>query len=256
MTLWWHFFRADLTRCLGAPTFALAVLLIGGTRLVGIVQEVLIVGDVNVLYLHALGEFSVAVTFLGPLVYSTAFVSDYQSGFMSYCVKRGSIPGYAWSKISCVALTSALATVLGLGLFYGLLAIRFPIVQPDGTVQSLGSIAPYGALLLTGHPRLYLAVMTLLDALLSAVLAASAICLSCFIPNLFVALCSPILVYYLAINAFPYGRLSPYRVLVTASVDMGGVGLSLLYAAAYAAACVAVLGFIFAWGVRRRVAYG
>ena len=256
MKNWRRAFCSDMARCFHAPRFALAVMMIAGIRILGVVQEIRLVGQTNVLYLHHVGEFGIATIFLGPLVYSTAFVSDYQNRFTPYCVKRSSVAGYAWGKICCAALGGAAATALGLLIFYLLLAVRFPLVEADSMLETLSDVAPFGALLLGAHPFAYFAAMTLLDALRAAVLAASAVFVSCLIPNVFVALCSPILVYYLAVNAFPYGWLSPYRVLVTASVDMGGVGASTLYAVGYALLWVALMGAAFCHGVRRRVEHG
>ncbi len=52
MKNWWQSLRSDMVRCLCAPRFALAILMITGIRILGIVQEVYFVGVASVLYLH------------------------------------------------------------------------------------------------------------------------------------------------------------------------------------------------------------
>jgi len=256
MKKWIHALRMDMFRCFCSPPIYLAVLASAAVMLTGVMQTILLFSDLNVLYLVVGQEFSVIPFVLCALPFATTFCADYRNRFIWYSVQRSSVPGYAWGKITCTAVCSGIAAALGIALFIAVLTARFPLIGYDSAFEARSSIAPYGELLLGSHPIAYFLCKLLCEAMFAAILATAALTISCFIPNIFVALVSPIICFYAAINAAPYGWLSPYRLFITTSVDMGGPARSMLYTFAYTVCCIGILGAIFLIRLKRRVEHG
>ncbi len=248
--------RMDLNRCFRSPLFMLSAIAITILKVIGVLQEIQIVGETSILYLTRAQQLGMVSLFFGVIPYSTVYCMDYLNRFDIYSISRASVSSYTWSKIICAALSACLVTVIGNMLFYGALALKFPIIESDGMFDSLSQSLPFGPLLISSYPVLYLLCLALMDSFLSTVLASLAVTVSSFIPNIFVALSSPIIFFYTIVNIPVEGPLSMYRVLVLMNVNIGSPVLSLLYAAIYTIILISILGVVFNYGVKRRLRHG
>lgn len=249
--------RVDLFRGISSPFLFLSIIAITVVQLSGVFNEIQLTGETNVLYLYRRHKLDLISLFLAAMPYSTAYCTEYRSRFARYSIQRSSAFDYAWAKMISSSLLGCLATFLGVSLFLFTLALRFPLMdKTDSMYEVFSDIGPYGSLLKGSHPGLYFLFMAANRSLMASVLAAIATASSAFIPNLFVVLSSPIISYYFVMHALPMGLWNPYDVYRAINIGVGGPLTSMLYAIFFAMAWIYLLGWIFYWGVKRRIENG
>lgn len=254
MKKWRSAFRMDCFRCFHSPFFYVAIILFICIWISEIAQD-LILSRGNISVLHAF-DWRTTGALLSALPFATTFCEDYRNRYIWYCLQRTSTQAYAWSKIFSTALFSAIANFTASMLFVGLLDLHYPLIGTVDSIAAYVSMVPYGGLLMGSCPFLYFVSVAICESLLIALLAIIALNVSCLIPDFYVTLATPIISYYIIINACPDGWLSPYRIFVTRSINVGGSVFSLLYAAGFTACCILILGFLFNFLLQRRVAHG
>lgn len=249
--------RLNAAQCFSSAPFWLSSLAFAVVLLLGVWKEWR--PGYDVLYLHNLQEFEVIMVFIAALSYSASFCIDWRYHFSPYAIQRSSIAAYAWAKYITSALGGALSVLLGKTLYFGVLMVTSPLIEQGSSVlEAYACVPPFGYLLYGNAPMLFFALMVLLTSIEASMYASIAMAVSAFIPNLFVALSSPIFLYYLSINWISRSRyrINPLYIYSNISVDMGGFIPSLLYAAGYAFVVCLLGGLLFCWGVKRRVVHG
>lgn len=250
-------FRMDIHRALRSPLFYLTIIAFTLVQLAGVWQEITLIGESNVLYLYYAGNFPTASLMFAALPFATAFCTEWRCHFTPYAMKRSSVYAYAWSKMASATLAGGLAVVLGYVLFFGILALRFPLMTPGSNIYDvLVRSSPYGSLLQNGQTLLFFAAILLCHALSAMIFAGVTVTISGFIPNLFVALAAPMLFYYVNLNAIPNDWINLLSVLDIFGTKFGGMTLTMLYQIAYTTGTLAIFGWIFFVGIQRRLRHG
>lgn len=251
--------RSDLYRCLSSPLFALSVIMIAASQLLGSLSEMRIFSRMDVLYYYSAQEFDIAPILLAAMPFSAAFCMDYKNRFVRYSAQRSSIKAYAWSKTAVCALSGGLAVMLGMTLFFAIMRLRFPLIDPSSSIfESRVTYMPFGPLLGTRFPWTYFAMLVIMQSLGAMIYSSVAMAVSGWAPNLFVALSSPILFYYLLVNGVPQAiwHFNPLYIYHNMTVDVGGIGKTIAFALIYMLSSVAILGTLFEIGMRRRLLNG
>lgn len=148
--------------------------------------------DVVYLFASSIGGGTLfIITGILPLFsFSTSFASEWEQGATSFWLIRTGVRNYSINKILVSALTGFLTTCLGMLLFILLLRIRFPLFVFNNTGD------PYTYLLDDGKPMIYLIFNIFHYSLSSALFAVTALWVSTYIPNRFIALASPLALYF------------------------------------------------------------
>ncbi len=254
-------FSTDLKRQLFSSSFAIMIIIVALSYLVSIIDEMKYAWNSkgsDVLYFwdiaQNIGYFTSISILCCTAINCTSFLNDYHSNYYRSCVMRSGKLNYTLSKyLSCV-VTGGLILALGLDLFLMILRIKFPIISEESSylemyVRSSDRIFT-GKLLYDGNYIGFFGVYTLLAFLFGALWSAVGICLSAFLTDKYVASFSPYVIWY-ASRGILSGRFRT-EVVFNGNYNIGGIGGSILWAAAYFGMVILVLGIIFCRKAERR----
>lgn len=254
MTAFLKAFLTDLKRRIFSPCFAIMTVVAALGYLISSIDEMRYAWDysgADVLYFwdiaQNIGYFTSISILCCTALNCTSFLNDYHSNYYRSCVLRSGKLNYTLSKyLSCV-ITGGLTLALGLVMFILVLRVRFPLIAADSSylelyVRSSDSIFT-GELLRDGHYIGFFAIHTLLAFLFGTLWSAVGICMSAFITDRYVASFSPYIIWYTSRGVL--SGIFKTEAVFNGNYNIGGVGESILYAAAYFGMVIIVLGVIF-----------
>lgn len=151
---------------------------------------------IDVIYLYGMGTGGGSLflmTGILPLFpFATTFASEWEQRATSFWTVRTGIRNYAVSKVLASALSGFLTTAVGLNLFFLLMRINLPFFSASSTGDA------YATLLDQDMPIRYLLYHVTHISLTSALFAVIALWVSTYLPNKFVTVAAPLVIYFVA----------------------------------------------------------
>ncbi len=200
--------------------------------------------------LIGLSMFKKLIVLLVSVPYASSFCSDWNCQYIKPVVLRGGINKYAWSKVLVCGLSAFCVALFGMLLFAATLALRFPFYVPDENKPFL-----YETLLSGPFPLAYLLVIICIFSLAAALWAVTGLACSAYIPNRFVAICTPLVFSYVLeeFTAIFPKYLNIYY--LTRGEDVIGQGplLTFFYTVGVFLVLIVLVGLLFRRTVMRRV---
>lgn len=182
--------------------------------------------------------------------FATSFASEWEQRATSFWMIRTGIRTYSVSKIIMTALTGFLVTALGFWLFILLLAIKYPLLSFISTGDA------YVGLLEAEAPVKYLLFHITHTSLTSALFAVTALWVSTYIPNTFVTIASPLVIYMIAHRFTSQLEIPEYLkalTIVETTYDAGSPISTLLLKLVTVVVLCMLMGFMIVRQIRRRV---
>ncbi len=142
------------------------------------------------------------MTILAAIPFAASYSIEQNSRFFYYKISRCKRTDYYISKIGVAALYGGMATLLGSLLFILALSTYMPLVTPAKLLEM--TPLPYYDALVVGNGKLYFAIVLFLAFLSGALWGSTGMCASAFIPNPYVAVCSPFIIKFFLVEL---GRL-------------------------------------------------
>ena len=191
--------KVDLHRAVFSRAFLLTVLLLMGWLFFNLLfytenvwTRVDIVTQLNSATSGAFGLAELLLA-IATVPYAWSYVQDRNSGFEAQALQRVGFRAYGFSKILSVGLSAFLAAITSIALFLGILYARGLNVLPSHPLSESG----YIWIIPNGGVFLYYLVHAVVTGLGAAMAAVVALAVSTMVPNVYVALMSPLLWYYI-----------------------------------------------------------
>lgn len=185
--------KIDLWRAFGSKMFFIGVLCTVGILYLNISWDNL--ANPNVIYIVAgipWGSQVQTIFICGAIPYATAYLSDYNSGYIRPLVIRSNLQNYLRSKVFATSLSGLSAIFLGKLLFALTLWTTYPLVTEYTSMDPIGIDILYSI-----SPWAYLLADALLYALAGAGFAAMALLVSSLTHNAFVTIMSPLVLFFM-----------------------------------------------------------
>lgn len=267
MRILWGNLRSDIERSFYGPSFAVAVAGVAISMLLGCTSELQYFKgqamDVLTFFgmTHSFG-FAQMLPVFCALPFATCFCTDWNNMFIKPCCVRGSTGAYAASKVLTCALAGAIAIGFGQILYLWILSLFLPIYSPD--IEKNFSVPVFNDLVVGGNSvPLYFLYRILIWMAFFALFAVIALWISTYIPNVFVVLSTPVIIFFLisTIDSSILGTVSensPYRyisfnTLYNANLNMGDDLKSLLYPIGLCVLLISVFGVAISANMKRRI---
>lgn len=254
MTSFLKAFLTDIRCRIFSSSFAIMMIIAALSYLLSSIDEMKYAWDysgADVLYFwniaQNIGYFTSISILCCTAINCTAFLNDYHSNFYRNCVLRSGKLSYTLSKfLSCVVI-GGLTLALGLVIFILILRIKFPLIAENSSyleqyIRSSDSMFT-GKILESRHYIGFFVVQTLLAFLFGALWSAVGICISAFITDKYVASFSPYIIWYTSRRIL--SGIFKTGAIFNGNYNVGGVGGSILWAAAYFGTIIIVLGIFF-----------
>ncbi len=200
-------------------------------------------------------DFCLVISIMGAVPFAANFADEWKNGAITYYVTRCGVKKYAAVNVTVCAASSIITVTAGMMIF--VFAFHFVAWPLDECDISSWFGRPYGAIAAAGFPYLYILARTIVFAAGNSVAAVFGMTFSAFIPDKYVAICTP-LIFMTTIQTFAtmnpdlFNLIFPY--LMKSWVPMfGNPLLELLYTLAYFAVFIVIFGVIFMKAVERRV---
>lgn len=251
----------DLRRAFLSRGFWVAVVAMCTVYYAGIWNQIKFSEDFLYLFKYSLDASSLdpIITMICVLPYTNSFCSDWNSQYLKFVVIRSDKKSYGISKVIACALSSGCAIALGMILFFMTLIPWIKFVSPTAanfkffSTQTLG-----GGLLLQGHYLLYFLTYVYLVFLTGAFWSVFGLSVSAYMPNKFVALCSPFIaekILFIITSKFPvWLRLD--KITQGSCIINGSYFISLSYATIIYTILTIGMGMLFVKAAKRRMANG
>lgn len=216
----------------------------------------------DILYLYKIAAeasgIGTLVIILCVLPYTNSFCTDWNSQYIKFITIRSDIRNYGISKVISCALSSGCAIAAGMILFFISLMPWIKLVSTSaGNFQSFATQTLGGIYLMQGHYVLYFAVYVYLAFLAGAFWSVIGLCASAYLPNKYVALCTPFIAYSV-VNIITAGFPVWLRLnrIAEGSFIMNGTFLSLAYVTLLYSILIICIGLLFVNTVKRRLSNG
>lgn len=195
---------------------------------------------------------------LAALPYAHSFADEYQTGYLWQSMPRQGVIPYALHKFMSVTLAGALSVGLGMALFAVLVSILY---LPSDPASNPALILPledtiwrnlYGVW--GGLP--FFIVQIILAMLFAMVWSGVGLLISAFIPNRYMAVAAPLVVYYALSSLCQLTGLhflDPAEMLV--QNDLIGYNLGFSYIIGCQISFILLLALAFIWRIRGRYRY-
>lgn len=259
--------RADFRRAFITPVFIIAVLGTTIALFLGCASELEYLDglQVDVLTLFGLTQafgFSQMLPVFCALPFATCFCSDWNSQYIKACCFRSSKGKYAASKVVSCALAGGVAVALGEGLYLWILSFFMKVYDP--VIERNFTIAVFNDLVAGGSNVMqYFIYRILIQAAFFAVFAVFALWISTYMPNVFVVLATPVVLYFilytvdttiLSITADnSLYRYISFNTLFNANLNMGNDIKSFLYPIGVCLVLVILFGILTVQNIGRRI---
>jgi len=250
----------DLRRAFLSSGFWMAAIAMCVLYYMGIWNQIKFAEDFLYLFKYStdISGLNPLITMLCVLPYTNSFCSDWNSQYSKFIVIRSGQENYSISKCIACALSSGCAISLGMILFFISSIPWIKFVSPVAanfqffSTQTLG-----GSFLLHGQYSLYFLSYVYLAFLAGAFWSVVGLCISAYIPNKFVALCTPFIaarILFFITAKFPvWLRLDK---ITEGSCIINGTFLSLSYATLIYVLFIIGACLLFLYEVKRRMANG
>lgn len=250
----------ELQRSLCSISFLIASLGVCTVYYLGAWGEIQHASDLLYLFRYSTqaSAFSMLIVLFCTVPYSTSFCTDWNSRYIRLCVIRSGYNKYSFAKVLACAVSSGFSIVLGMVLFFLSLAPWVSIVsKTSSNFQIFADTTLGGIFLINGQHIIYFVIYIYLGFLKGALWGVLGLYISTYIPNKFVAIFTPFIVYYL-INILTYSfpvwlrlnRISDGLCIIE------GTLISLVYATVLFMGLTFVLGLLFVRTSKRRLADG
>ncbi|MCB8818088.1 hypothetical protein [Desulfosporosinus shakirovi] len=216
----------------------------------------------DVLYLFRVAGmqgFSLLSVIFATLPYSTSFCTDWSNQFIRSSVIRTNINSYSISKVFTCAFAGGSAVAIGEILFMLILHMKLPLVDSESHMFANAVSAPiYGSLLSDGNYIVYFAAQIVIVFFASAFFAVLALCISTYLPNVFVTMASPVLFFYFFIRIPQLMGLSTlwFHKALFGTFYPGRPYLSLLYSIFICSLLCVLMGILIVRQIKRRLEHG
>lgn len=248
--------KSDYKRIFNSPKIYLSVL--GVALLCYISTEKYMHGSEDIYYLLdlliGLSVFKKLIVIFAALSCVTGFYDDWKHQYIKNIVVRTGKRNYIISKIVVCATISFLVVFIGILLFISGLIVTGTDYSGIYESGALNEAMPYGVLLYE-NSFWYVCSIVSIYALSMTVWVMSGLMISAYIPNSFVAVCSPLIFSYLLeeVTAFFPPYLNMYLLTKGSDILGKGAGYSYLYTIFVFALLVLGEGYIFRKRVQRRL---
>lgn len=263
----WGNLRSDIERSFYGPSFAIAVAGVVLSMLMGCTSELQYFKGQSMDVLtffgmtHSFG-FAQMLPVFCALPFATCFCTDWNHMYIKACCVRGSPGAYAASKVALSAFTGSIAIAFGQIIYLWILSLAMPIYNPD--IEKNFSVPVFNDLVSNGsYVPLYFLYRILIWAAFFALFAVIALWISTFIPNVFVVLSTPVIIYFLVttIDSSILGMVSEksayryisFNTLYNANLNMGDDLKSLLYPIGFCILLIAIFGVMAGINMKRRI---
>lgn len=219
--------------------------------------------ETSVLYLYEIGTYAnfwILYLLFAAIPGSALFCSDWENRFFRSSIVRCTKRIYG-AATACACFISALVTVMvGEWLFIGVLWLRYPLIIEESVLAMGLDHTVYAALMNSTSVLLYFMIRICIKAFCAAFCSVFALWLSTWITNIFVALTSPIILFYFLENVGAIFQLPGQLQITTLAKGhlMAGESLSctLLYPVFLFLAFGSLFGVFFAHRAKERVENG
>ena len=261
--------RADTRQAMGLP-FWLAVFGSGLCIVLDTVQDMrfALLGPreivaqtgycIQYFYFHSLvfgGVFcGYLLSILAAIPYAASYSRELQWRVMLYALPRSGRKNYYRSKLLVTVLSGGLAVSLGLLCIFLLLGLRLPITNEMNLFELQDM--PYAGYLTIHGGLPYLAIVAYLLFLQGMLWAGFGLCLSAFLPNPYLAICSPMMLQFTLVEL---GRLlhlpMEHRLdlLLCGRAALGSDEQTLCLLTLLVLISVIVFSLVFSWRCERRL---
>lgn len=192
--------------------------------------------------------------------YAVCFCSDWRNNYIRPSVMRASPKCYAVSKCIACACSGGAALFLGELVFVLILMLKYPMMPANSMESGYLSVQGYQVLLVQHRYFLYLLLLIFVESLQGTFNSLLALCMSTWIPNVFVALFSPLLAFYFVMNLLSGILKVPgwlgIENIFTAHFTFGGAPQTFLYQLFFALVICVIFTLLFVYGVKRRLSDG
>lgn len=194
---------------------------------------------------------------LAALPFAANYSMEQQNGAVVYRILRSSKRNYCLTKILVSAISGGLTTLLGCLLFILALSTYLPLVTSQQIISMSGF--PYASTLSIGGGIPYFMIALYLAFLRGALYSSVGMCVSAFLPNPYVAVCSPMIFAFLLVEC---GRLLQLPTALRLDLVLKARGTLFSNSATLVIVTVVVLSIIilcfklFSVRCERRLAYG
>lgn len=215
-------------------------------------------------FLNSVGTFEVMLVLCCVIPYTSSFCSDWNSKYICSIRIRTSTDKYSVSRVVSCAISGGLAIAMGILLFILILSFKYPLVDINGGMfQSYIMELEYNTeyqscllpLLVNENYIAFYALSIYLIFLFGAFWSVVGLCISALIPNIFVALCSPFILYFLQgilLKNVPNQYNASYITKGDFNIGAGVVG-NMIFVTFYMSVLIAIFGAIFTCIVKRRI---
>lgn len=208
-----------------------------------------------------IGRLANVLVIFCTLPFAWSFCNEWNTKYIRFSVIRRDVTAYSWSKIAACGISSGLSVVLGIVVF---LFLSFLWGNPLVSTQSLNfetfSDSYFGVFLKSGEYLLYFFSFLWLYFLSGMFWGILGLCISGFLPNVFVVITAPFVLQYTISNVFTQYHFPRY-------VDLYYLGngrfdlskspyVNLFYGTLVFVGLSLGAGYIFSKSVRRRLANG
>lgn len=248
--------KSDYKRIFSSLKIYLSIM--GVVLLCYVSTEKYIHGNEDIYYildiLIGLSVFKKLIVIFAALPCVTGFYDDWKHQYIKNLVIRTGKKDYILSKIIVCSTSSFLVVFIGIVLFISGLIITGTDYSGIYKSGALNEAMPYGELLYQ-NSFWYICIIASIYAYSMAVWVMSGLMISAYIPNGFVAVCTPLIFSYLLeeITAF----FPPYLNMYLLAKGRDILGRSAEYSYAYTVFVFALLvfgeGYIFSRRVKRRL---
>lgn len=204
--------------------------------------------------LIGLSVFKKLIVIFAALPGVTGFYDDWKHQYIKNIVLRTGKRTYIISKMIVCVTSSFIVVFIGILLFLGALIIAGVDYSGIHRIGSLDEVMPYGTLLYE-QPFLYVCSIVSIYAASMSVWVAGGLMISAYIPNSFVAVCSPLIFSYLLeeITAFFPPCVNIYLLAKGSDILGKNAVCSYLYTIFIFGLLILGAGYIFGKRVRRRL---
>ena len=194
MKLFFSLFTVHLRQAIISIRFVLSVC---GVTLVMLftIWDLEVYEYADAIYFYGLalgGGIFVLITGILPLFpFATSFATEWNNRATNFWMVRTGVRNYSVSKVLASGISGFLTTAIGLVVFTLLMRIRLPLFVQSSTGD------PYEYLLLVEMPISYLFFHITHISLTAALFAVIALWVSTYLPNKFVVLAAPLVLYFI-----------------------------------------------------------
>ena len=132
------------------------------------------------------------------LPFAASYSIEQQNGVVVYKIARSSKKTYCASKIISASLGGGATVLIGSLIFVLALSTYLPLTTPSKIYEMIG--LPYYNALTIGNGIPYFVIVLYMAFLTGALWGSAGMCISAFLPNPYVAVCSPMIFQFLVVE--------------------------------------------------------